>query len=398
MRYLAVDYGDKRTGLAVCDAAGTLATPYAVIDTQNAAHLIEQIAQIASKEGIEAIVLGLPLNMDGTEGSRAKRTRAFGQTLSARLNLPTEYHDERMSSYIADSFFAPGQMTRDEKKKRMDAVAAAVILQSFLAHRCTAKPVMYRPVIRCVADAAAMAERAAAEFVAAAQDAVAQRGMFYAAISGGKTPRLFFERLAQPDVSSQIPWDKTCLFWADERCVPPDETESNYRLALETFLSKVPIPPSQIFRVHGEYEDCALAADAYESQIQAVFDLQERQCPVFDLIVLGLGQDGHIASLLPGDPSVSIMDRLTWPVYHDTRLNRVTLTPPVLQNARRLLVLVAGQDKAEIAHQLFSAPPDTSRFPAYVLWPVLERVLWLLDAAASASMRKFTGAVQDGMP
>lgn len=395
MRYLAVDYGDKRTGLAVCDAAGTLATPYAVIETQNAAHLIEQIAQIAAKEGIEAIVLGLPLNMDGTEGARAKRTRAFGQTLSARLDLPVEFHDERMSSYIADSFFAPGQMTRDEKKKRMDAVAAAVILQSFLAHRRTAKPTMYRPVIRCVADAAAMAERAAAEFAAAAQEAVVQRGVFYVAISGGKTPRLFFERLARLGIASQCPWDKTYLFWADERCVPPDSPDSNYRLALEAFLSKVPIPPSQVFRVHGEYDDCALAADAYESQLQAVFDLQEGQFPVFDLIVLGLGQDGHVASLLPGDPSVAIMDRLTWPVYHDTRLNRVTLTPPVLQNARRLMVLVAGQDKAEIVHQLFSSPPDTSRFPAYVLWPVLERVLWLLDTEASGIINTLNGTAQD---
>lgn len=395
MRYLAVDYGDKRTGLAVCDAAETLATPYSVIETQNAAYLIEQLAQMAAKEGIEAVVLGLPLNMDGTEGARAKRTRAFGQSLSVRLNLPVEYHDERMSSYIADSFFAPGQMTRDEKKKRMDAVAAAVILQSFLEYRTAAKPAMYRPVIRCAGDASAMAERAAAEFVAAAQDAVAQRGEFYAAISGGKTPRLFFEQLAQPAVSAQIPWDKTCLFWADERCVPPDSPDSNYRLAMETFLSVVPIPSSQVFRVHGEYDDCALAADAYESQLQAVFDLQEGQFPVFDLIVLGMGQDGHIASLLPGDPSVSAMDRLTWPVYHDTRLNRVTLTPPVLQNARRLRVLVSGQDKAEIVQALFSSPPDPQRFPAYVLWPVLERVLWLLDEAAAGSMREFNGEGRD---
>jgi len=395
MRYLAVDYGDKRTGLAICDAAGTLATPYAVIETQNAAHLIEQIAHIAAKEGVEAVVLGLPLNMDGTEGSRAKRTRAFGQSLSERLNLPVEYHDERMSSYIADSFFTPGQMTRGEKKKRMDAVAAAVILQSFLTHHSAAKPAMYRPVIRCVKDASAMAERAAAEFAAAAQEAVAQRGAFYTAVSGGKTPRLFFERLAPPAVCGQIPWDKTYLFWADERCVPPDSPESNYRLAFETFLSKSPIPSAQIFRVHGEYDDCALAADAYESQLKAVFDVDNGQIPVFDLIVLGLGQDGHIASLLPGDPSVSVMDRLTWPVYHDTRLNRVTLTPPVLQNARRLIVLVAGRDKAEIVHQLFSSPPDISRFPAYVLWPILDRVLWLLDTEAAGMINTFNGTVED---
>jgi 6-phosphogluconolactonase len=144
------------------------------------------------------------------------------------------------------------------------------------------------------------------------------------------------------------------------------------------------IPPEQVFRIHGEYDDCRRAADEYEAVIRDVFDLGEGVFPCFDLITLGLGQDGHIASLLPGDVSISISDHLTWPVYHETRLNRVTLTAPVLQNARKLLVMVYGTDKAEIVQTLFTSPPDVLRYPAYVLWPVMDNVLWLTDEDAAS--------------
>jgi 6-phosphogluconolactonase len=155
-------------------------------------------------------------------------------------------------------------------------------------------------------------------------------------------------------------------------------------MAMQTFLSAVPIPPEQVHRVHGEYDDCVRAADAYEAALKAVFDLDDEQIPCFDLIVLGLGEDGHIASLLPGDPAVSAADHLTWPVYHETRHNRVTLTAPVLQNARHMIVLVSGAAKAEIVRSLFSSPPDVQRYPAYVLWPSLDKTVWLVDEAAAA--------------
>jgi 6-phosphogluconolactonase len=386
MRFLGIDHGDKRTGLALSDTAETLASPHSVIQTQNESYLIECIARLAAREAVDAVVVGLPLNMDGSEGPRAKRVRAFAEKLSAMVSVPIHFHDERLSSFAAESLFVGLEMTRKDKQKRLDAVAAANILQSYLdRHRSPAAPLVSPRIVRA-ADPEALADRAAAEWIAASQAAVALRGAFYVAISGGKTPRLFFERLARPDIAAQIPWDKTHLFWADERCVPPDSPDSNFSLAVDTFLHAVPIPPVQIYRIRGEVDDCVQAADAYEAVMQNVFDPAEGECPAFDLIVLGLGQDGHIASLLPGDPGLWVADRLTWPVYHETRFNRVTLTVPVLQNARLLLVLAAGAEKADIVHFLFTSPPAAERYPAYVLWPALERVLWLIDEAAAASL------------
>lgn len=383
MRFLAIDHGDKRTGLAISDAAETVANPYSVIETQNETYLVECIAEIVEKEAVDAIVVGLPLNMDGSEGARAGRVRTFAETLSALISVPIHFYDERLSSFSADDLFREAGMTRGDKKKCLDAVAASVFLQGFLDSRNIKSDDPAAPQIATLSDAHALAKSAAMEFTSAAQTAVSERGVFYTAISGGRTPRLFFERLSRP-AAARIPWDKTRLFWADERCVPPDSPESNYRLAVDTFLGAVPIPPEQIYRVHGEYDDCVRAADTYEATIKMVFALEEGQLPCFDLIILGLGRDGHIASLLPDDVGVSITDQLTWPVYHETRLNRVTLTAPVLQNARKLLVLVAGRDKAPIVQSLFSSPPDVQRYPAYVLWPVMDKVLWLMDQDAAS--------------
>jgi len=386
MRFLAIDHGTKRTGLAVSDTAETLASPHSVIQTQNDSVLIESIVQTATKESVEAVVVGLPLNMDGSEGPRAKQVRAFAERLALRIKMPVHFYDERLSSYAAEGLFSGLGLTRKDKQKRLDAVAAADILQSFLDSRKTQAGPAASPQIVRVANAEALADRAAAEFIAAAHEAVMQRGAFYAAVSGGKTPRLFFERLARPDIASQIPWEKTYLFWADERCVPPGSDDSNYALAAATFLAAVPIPAEQIYRVYGEYDDCVRSADVYETAIQDAFDLAEGQIPCFDLIVLGLGRDGHIASLLPHDVGVSATDNLTWPVYQESGFDRVTLTAPVLQHARILLVLAAGDEKAAIVQTIFSSPPDAARYPAHLLWPVMDRVLWLIDEAAAAQL------------
>jgi len=384
MRFMAIDHGDKRTGIAVSDRDETLASPHSVIETQNESYLAECIARLAGKESVDAIVMGLPLNMDGSEGPRAKRVRVFAKMLSLLVSVPIHFHDERLSSYIAEDLFLGHDLTRKDKKKRLDAVAAASILQSFLDKRKNESVPSGSPLLIQVPDPQAMANRAAAEFTTAAQTAVDERGAFYVAISGGNTPRLFFERLGRPENAALMFWHRTHLFWADERCVPPDSPHSNYALAMKTFLSAVPIPPGQIHRVRGEQEDCVRAADIYEATLQAVFDLDDNAIPSFDLIVLGLGQDGHIASLLPGDVGVSINDHLTWPVQHHTKFNRVTLTAPVLQNARQLLVLIAGADKAEIVKTIFTSPLDIQHYPAHVLWPVLDKVLWLTDEAAAA--------------
>lgn len=390
MRFLGVDFGNKRTGLAVSDSDATLANPHSVIETDNELYLAERIAQLVDDLAVDAVVLGLPLNMDDTEGPQAKRVRAFAKTLSKLVSKPIDFFDERLSSYEADSLFPPGQMTHGQKKKRRDAVAAAVILQSFLDQRRSAQRPDARPTIIRLASPKALAEKAAEEFIDAARQAVAERGRFYAALSGGQTPRLFFEQLARPDNIGQVPWDATYLFWADERCVPPDSPHSNYALATETFLKAVPIPSEQVYRIHGEYDDCVTAADVYQTVLRHVFAAEEGTVPCFDVIVLGLGQDGHIASLLPNDPGVSVADDLTWPVFNESHFNRVTLTAPVLQHARRLIVLVQGEQKAEILRDLISGSPDPGRYPAYVLWPVLENVHWLVDDAAAALLPKTT--------
>ena len=386
MRYLGIDYGTKRTGLATSDDAATLAGPHSVIETENDLYLAEQIVGVIDVEAIGAVVLGLPLNMDGSEGPQAEKVRSFAEQLSVLVSVPIYFHDERLSSDTAESLFPPGEMTRRQKQKRRDAVAAAVFLQSFLDERQSVELPSQSPRLVRLPTAEALADEAAAEFVSAAVEAVGRRGAFYVAISGGKTPRLFFQRLAQADIAGQVPWDKMFLFWADERCVPPESPDSNYALAKETFLDAVPIPPEHVYRIHGEYDDCVKAADVYDTVLRNVFALEDDDLPCFDMIVLGLGRDGHIASLLPDDPGVSVTEDLTWPVFNEQNFNRVTLTAPVLQEARRLLVLVAGAEKADIVGTIVSSPPEPQRYPAYVLWPVLDKVLWLVDDAAASAL------------
>ena len=384
MRYLGIDYGTKRTGLATSDDAATLAGPHSVIETENDLYLAEQIVGVIDAEAIGAVVLGLPLNMDGSEGPQAEKVRSFAEQLSVLVSVPIYFHDERLSSDTAESLFPPGEMTRRQKQKRRDAVAAAVFLQSFLDERQSVELPSQSPRLVRLPTAEALADEAAAEFVSAAVEAVGRRGAFYVAISGGKTPRLFFQRLAQAEIAGQVPWDKTFLFWADERCVPPESPDSNYALAKETFLDAVPIPPEHVYRIHGEYDDCVKAADVYDTVLRNVFALEDDDLPCFDMIVLGLGRDGHIASLLPNDPGVSVTEDLTWPVFNEQNFNRVTLTAPVLQEARRLLVLVAGAEKADIVGTIVSSPPEPQRYPVHVLWPVLDKVLWLVDDAAAS--------------
>ncbi|MBL7214741.1 MAG: Holliday junction resolvase RuvX [Phycisphaerae bacterium] len=132
MRYLAIDHGQKRTGLAICDASETIVSPHSVIETQSSAELLKRIVSIIAEEGIEAVVIGLPLNMDGTEGPRVEKVKAFSQLLSDRVQIPVLFHDERLSSFEAEQLLIDLELTRKKKKKRIDAIAAAEILKTFL--------------------------------------------------------------------------------------------------------------------------------------------------------------------------------------------------------------------------------------------------------------------------
>ncbi len=178
------------------------------------------------------------------------------------------------------------------------------------------------------------------------------------AVSGGRTPEHFFELLGEMPQANSLPWDKIELFWVDERIVETDSPWSNYKLAADTFLAKVPIPQENVHRIPTEYGDFKAAARSYEETIRKVFDLAPGKLPEFDLIVLGVGGDGHTASLFPGSYAAFDVEDLACAVYVlDEDPNRITLTPPVLCAASHLVVLVCGQEKSEILKKILTGEP-----------------------------------------
>lgn len=242
----------------------------------------------------------------------------------------------------------------------------------------------FKPNIEVVRDPESLANRSVELFTSRARKAIAARNVFHVAISGGHTPKRFYELLGQMPQATSLPWGRIHLFWVDERYVPPDSHMSNYRLAAETFLAKVPLPKENIHRIPTEYEDVRAAAYRYEATIREVFGLKGEELPEFDLIVLGMGPDGHTGSLLPNSYAPFDMDELACVVYVlGDRLNRITLTHPVLRSASGLAVLVSGQEKAHILEEVLTSEPDEVRFPIHVLWPVLDKVTWLVDSAAA---------------
>jgi 6-phosphogluconolactonase len=194
--------------------------------------------------------------------------------------------------------------------------------------------------------------------------------------------------LAGTPEAKALPWDRIHMFWVDERYVPPDSEASNYKLAADAFLDKVSIPPANIHRIPTEYEDINEAARAYERTIREVFGMEEGEIPEFDLIVLGMGADGHTGSLFPNSYATFDTDDLACVVYvmDDTKLNRVTLTHPVLLAARCLVVLVSGQEKAQTLKEVLTGEPDEVKYPIHVLWPALDKITWLVDRDAASEI------------
>jgi 6-phosphogluconolactonase len=245
----------------------------------------------------------------------------------------------------------------------------------------------YKPNIEIAFDAEDLASRTVNLFVSSAREALESKGAFYVALSGGQTPKLAFEKLAASPAAQALLWQHIHVFWVDERYVPADSPHSNYRLAADAFLKKVPIPPDNIHRIPTEHEDIATAARSYETIIRNAFGLDKNHVPEFDLIVLGMGADGHTASLLPNSFAPFDTEDLACVVYvMDDRLNRITLTHPVLRAASRLVVLVSGAEKAEILREVLTGEPDEVRYPIHILWPVLNKVLWFVDRDAAAAI------------
>jgi 6-phosphogluconolactonase len=219
-----------------------------------------------------------------------------------------------------------------------------------------------------------------------ASEAVAARGRARIAISGGSTPKAAFALLADPSQPwrDQMPWDRLDLYWVDERCVPPGHPDSNYTMTREAMLDHVPLPAAQIHRMEGELEP-HVAADRYESELRNNFRLEGAELPAFDLVALGMGPDGHTASLFPHTPALNEINRLVV-ANHVAQKDawRVTLTSPVINNARSVFFLIAGQDKAQILNEVFTGPSDPERLPSQLIMPASGILSLILDTTAAA--------------
>ncbi len=238
-------------------------------------------------------------------------------------------------------------------------------------------------MIRLFDDPEALSQGAAEYFVKVAREAVAARGRFSVALSGGGTPRRTYELLGQPPFRDKTPWDQTHIFWGDERCVAPDDHRSNARLAREALLSHVAIPADQVHPM-----DCrpspAAGARRYEALLQGYFAGGD---PCFDLILLGLGENGHTASLFPGDPVLREAKRWVAEVYvAEQDLYRLTFTAALINRAAVVAFLVAGAAKAAVVRQVIAGPRDSERLPAQLIHPESGELYWFLDKAAAEEL------------
>jgi 6-phosphogluconolactonase len=232
----------------------------------------------------------------------------------------------------------------------------------------------------------AVSRRAAQYLVDGIAAAVAARGKARIAISGGNTPKGTFELLATSPYREQTPWDKLELYWVDERCVPPDHADSNYRMTRQALLDKVPLTGSQVFRIQGEL-DPEEGAERYEFDIRQSFRLEGAEIPIFDLVALGMGPDGHTASLFPHTEGLHEMMRIAI-ANHVLQKDawRVTLTWPVINRARDVFFLIEGADKVPALKQVFLGPYDPETFPSQLIQPANRRITLLLDSAAAAAL------------
>jgi 6-phosphogluconolactonase len=222
----------------------------------------------------------------------------------------------------------------------------------------------------------------AATYIAQTLAAIgAERGRCTVALSGGSTPRRIHALLAEPPRRERVPWEQLELFWGDERCVPPDHADSNYGMARDTLLAHVPVTARQIHRVPTEVGPAVAVAAQYERDLRQAFALEVEDVPVFDLILLGMGPDGHTASLFPGTPALEETRRLVVPNRIDYMPHeRVTFTFPVLNAARHVAFLVAGADKAPALQRALDGDPA---IPAAHVHPTDGDLRWFLDRAAA---------------
>ena len=242
--------------------------------------------------------------------------------------------------------------------------------------------------IRILADGAAIARRAAGEFVQGAVSAVREKGSFNVALAGGSTPKALYGLLANdPALRSEIPWAKIHLFFGDERHVPPDHPDSNFRMATEAMISKAPLKPEQVTRIKGEYPDAEQAGLEYEKALREYFKLKDGEFPRFDLLLAGMGNEGHTLSLFPGTKALHADGRIAvrnW--VGKLYAERITLTAPAASNAAQIIFMVTGADKALALKAVLEGPFEPEQLPAQWLQPKNGKLLWLVDAAAGSML------------
>ena len=231
----------------------------------------------------------------------------------------------------------------------------------------------------------AVAQAAATQFVSAAERAQTVHERFTVALSGGHTPRDLFRTLVD-EYGTTVDWVRTQVFWGDERCVPLNDVENNAHMARLSLLDHIPIPLNNIHRMQTEQPPEAAAED-YEGMLRRYFGARGLQQPRFDLVLLGLGPEGHTASLFPGSPALHETERWTKAVYVEKLDSwRVTLTPLALNAATKVIFLVVGEEKAAILKQVLSDPKQPDLFPAQVIDPPQGEVLWIADEAAASQL------------
>jgi len=244
------------------------------------------------------------------------------------------------------------------------------------------------PEIIVVSDSAALSRTAADIICRRMQATLSHADQFCLALAGGSTPRGLYAMIAEePGYRDWIPWHRIHFFWGDERHVSPDHVESNYRIAYEAMLSKITVPTENIHRVMAEIPDADQAAAAYEQELRDFFKPKTDELPRFDCILLGMGPDGHTASLFPA--TTALNERKQWVTANwveKSHTNRITMTVPVLNNAALIIFLVSGPDKAAVLHEVLEGNRQPNLFPSQLIRPSHGRLIWLVDQAAAARL------------
>lgn len=245
------------------------------------------------------------------------------------------------------------------------------------------------PGVRVFEDAAGVAEAAANRVLEIGREVIAARGRFSIVLSGGSTPERAYGLLASDSYTAQLDWSKVHIFFGDERSVPPDDVKSNYRMASEAWLSHVALPAKNIHRMNG-VGDVVANARLYEEELRTFFN--DAAWPRFDLVLLGLGDDGHTASLFPGTEVLAERERWVMGLWVEKLSTyRITLTAPAINHAAHIIFLVTGGNKAACVREILQDEPDSEVLPAQLIEPLNGSLEWLMDSAAAAAVLSLAG-------